>query len=223
MSKPTRASGKAEVSRRNFLARGAAAGVGAVAIAGTGAQEAAAQNGNGASNGTTSADVVIIGAGVAGLAGRHHGARPRRLGDHRRGELRHRRPRHAERRTRPSRRRPRPAAEVRHQGHAPTRCSSTGCAPTRARAATATAIWCASSPTRTCRPSTSCIENGVEFIEKPIGPGRLDGAAHLRHRGMAHPGRGRSRRGATATAPAWCGGSTRARARRARRSCSSTR
>ena len=53
MSKPTRASGKAEVSRRNFLARGAAAGVGAVAIAGTGAHEAAAQNGNGASNGTT--------------------------------------------------------------------------------------------------------------------------------------------------------------------------
>ena len=46
MSKTTRASGKAEVSRRNFLARGAAAGVGAVAIAGTGAHEAAAQNGN---------------------------------------------------------------------------------------------------------------------------------------------------------------------------------
>ena len=53
MSKTTRASGKAEVNRRNFLARGAAAGVGAVAIAGTGAHEAAAQNGNGASNGTT--------------------------------------------------------------------------------------------------------------------------------------------------------------------------
>ena len=43
MSKTTRASGKAEVNRRNFLARGAAAGVGAVAIAGTGAPEAVAQ------------------------------------------------------------------------------------------------------------------------------------------------------------------------------------
>jgi hypothetical protein len=53
MSKPTRRPGKAEVSRRNFLARGAAASVGAVAIAGTGAHEAAAQNGTAASNGTT--------------------------------------------------------------------------------------------------------------------------------------------------------------------------
>ena len=35
------------------------------------------------------------------------------------------------------------------------------------------------------------LDNGVEFIEKPIGPGRrLDPAAHLRHQGMAHPGRG---------------------------------
>ena len=65
MSKTTRASGKAEVSRRNFLARGAAAGVGAVAIAGTGAHEAAAQNGN--IKWDYVADVVVIGAGVAGL------------------------------------------------------------------------------------------------------------------------------------------------------------
>src|SRR3954454_14421048 len=67
MSKPTRASGKAEVNRRNFLARGAAAGVGAVAIAGTGAREAAAQNGNGAIKWDYVADVVVIGAGVSGL------------------------------------------------------------------------------------------------------------------------------------------------------------
>ena len=66
MSKPTRASGKAEVNRRNFLARGAAAGVGAVAIAGTGAQEAGAQTGNGI-KWDYAADVVVIGAGVAGL------------------------------------------------------------------------------------------------------------------------------------------------------------
>ena len=36
------------------------------------------------------------------------------------------------------------------------------------------------------------LDNGVEFIEKPIGP--VDAstrAAHLRHQGMAHPGRGR--------------------------------
>src|SRR4029077_20917505 len=65
MSKPTRASGKAEVNRRNFLARGAA-GVGAVAIAGTGAQEAGAQTGNGI-KWEYVADVVVIGAGVAGL------------------------------------------------------------------------------------------------------------------------------------------------------------
>jgi urocanate reductase len=78
MSKPTRTLGKAEVSRRNFLARGAAAGVGAVAIAGTGAQEAAAQNGNGAIKWDYVADVVVIGAGVAGLpaaiAARDNGA-----------------------------------------------------------------------------------------------------------------------------------------------------
>ena len=78
MSKPTRTPGKAEVSRRNFLARGAAAGVGAVAIAGTGAQEAAAQNGNGAIKWDYVADVVVIGAGVAGLpaaiAARDNGA-----------------------------------------------------------------------------------------------------------------------------------------------------
>ena len=67
MSKPTRASGKAEVNRRNFLARGAAAGVGVVAIAGTGAHEATAQNGNGSIKWDYAADVVVIGAGVAGL------------------------------------------------------------------------------------------------------------------------------------------------------------
>ena len=67
MSKPTRAPGKAEVSRRNFLARGAAAGVGVVAIAGTGAHEAAAQSGNGNIKWDYVADVVVIGAGVAGL------------------------------------------------------------------------------------------------------------------------------------------------------------
>ena len=83
MSKPTRASGKAEVNRRNFLARGAAAGVGAVAIAGTGAHEAAAQNGNGGIKWDYVADVVVIGAGVAGPAGGDHGARQRRLGHHR--------------------------------------------------------------------------------------------------------------------------------------------
>jgi urocanate reductase len=68
MSKPMHPSGNAlaKVSRRNFLTRGAAAGVGAVAIAGTGTQEAAAQNGTGTKWDYT-ADVVVIGAGVAGL------------------------------------------------------------------------------------------------------------------------------------------------------------
>jgi ribulose 1,5-bisphosphate synthetase/thiazole synthase len=53
-----------DVSRRSFLAKGAA-GVGAAAIAGVGAQEAAAQNG--AIRWDFTADVVIVGAGVAGL------------------------------------------------------------------------------------------------------------------------------------------------------------
>jgi succinate dehydrogenase/fumarate reductase flavoprotein subunit len=60
-------SGTAEVSRRNFLTRGAAAGVGAVTIAGASAQDAAAQNGNGNIKWDHTADVVVIGAGVAGL------------------------------------------------------------------------------------------------------------------------------------------------------------
>jgi urocanate reductase len=67
MSEPTRVSGTAEVSRRNFLTRGAAAGVGAVTIAGASAQDAAAQNGNGNIKWDHAADVVVIGAGVAGL------------------------------------------------------------------------------------------------------------------------------------------------------------
>jgi urocanate reductase len=53
-----------DVSRRSFLAKGAA-GVGAAAIAGVGAHEAAAQNG--ATRWDFTADVVVIGAGVAGL------------------------------------------------------------------------------------------------------------------------------------------------------------
>src|SRR5439155_23232142 len=60
------------VSRRAFLAKGAV-GVGAVALAGVGAQEAKAQV-----KWDLSADVVIIGAGVSGLAAaitaRDHGA-----------------------------------------------------------------------------------------------------------------------------------------------------
>ena len=82
MSKTTRASGKAEVNRRNFLARGAA-GVGAVAIAGTGAQDAAAQNGNAGIKWDYVADVVVIGAGVAGLPGGDLPARQWRLSHHR--------------------------------------------------------------------------------------------------------------------------------------------
>src|SRR5207247_6995 len=60
------------VSRRAFLSKGAV-GVGAVALAGVGAQEAKAQV-----KWDLSADVVIIGAGVSGLAAaitaRDHGA-----------------------------------------------------------------------------------------------------------------------------------------------------
>src|SRR5262245_54734512 len=54
----------AEVSRRKFLTRGAAAGVGAVAAAGAVAPEAQAQ---GSIKWDYTADVVVIGAGVSGL------------------------------------------------------------------------------------------------------------------------------------------------------------
>ena len=57
-------SGAASVSRRGFLAKGAAASVGAVAMTGTAAREAQAQN---QIRWDRSADVVVIGAGVAGL------------------------------------------------------------------------------------------------------------------------------------------------------------
>jgi Heterodisulfide reductase, subunit A and related polyferredoxins len=66
MSKPTRASGKAEVNRRNFLARGAAAGVGAGRDRRNGRARGHAQTGNGI-KWDYAADVVVIGAGVAGL------------------------------------------------------------------------------------------------------------------------------------------------------------
>ena len=59
----------------------------------------------------------------------------------------------------------------------PTRCSPTGCGTTTAKAATATATWCACSPTRTSPTFNFLIENGVEFIEKPIRrrtPRRVD-------------------------------------------------
>ncbi len=77
MSKTTRSPVGADVSRRNFLARGAAAGVGAVAIAG-GAEAATSANGNAGIKWDYTADVVVIGAGVAGLpaaiAARDNGA-----------------------------------------------------------------------------------------------------------------------------------------------------
>ncbi len=81
MGKPTgdRASGnrRAEnVSRRKFLSQGAAAGVGVVAITGTSSQASAQANGNVRWDYTV--DVVVIGAGVAGLpaaiAARDNGA-----------------------------------------------------------------------------------------------------------------------------------------------------
>src|SRR5262245_33364306 len=52
-----------DVSRRSFLTQGAAAGVGAVALTGAGTREANAQP----PRWDYSADVIVIGAGVAGL------------------------------------------------------------------------------------------------------------------------------------------------------------
>jgi succinate dehydrogenase/fumarate reductase flavoprotein subunit len=67
--------GQADVSRRSFLTKGAA-GVGTAAIASAGIQEAAAQNG--VPRWDFTADVVVVGAGVAGLpaaiTARDHGA-----------------------------------------------------------------------------------------------------------------------------------------------------
>src|SRR6478752_7100763 len=77
MSNSTRPPVGTDVSRRNFLARGAAAGVGAVTIAG-GAEAATPANGNAGIKWDYTADVVVIGAGVAGLpaaiAARDNGA-----------------------------------------------------------------------------------------------------------------------------------------------------
>ena len=77
MGTDDRTSGKsapAEVDRRSFLARGAAAGVGAVALSGTAAQA----QGSAQVRWDFTADVVVIGAGVAGLpaaiTARDHGA-----------------------------------------------------------------------------------------------------------------------------------------------------
>jgi hypothetical protein len=53
-----------DASRRSFLTRGAAAGVGAVALTGMAADEAGAQT---APRWDLSADIIVIGAGVAGL------------------------------------------------------------------------------------------------------------------------------------------------------------
>src|SRR5215470_889554 len=53
-----------KVSRRKFIKEGAAIGVGATALVGVGAQEAAAQN---RIRWDRSADVVIVGAGASGL------------------------------------------------------------------------------------------------------------------------------------------------------------
>lgn len=57
----------ADVSRRNFLKKGAAAGVGAGALAGLGVTDVAAQ-GNAQRRWDLTADFVTIGAGVSGLA-----------------------------------------------------------------------------------------------------------------------------------------------------------
>ena len=208
---------KADFNRRSFLTTGAA-GVGAVAMAGA-ATEANAQ----AINWDQTADVVIIGAGVAGLARRHHRARARRLGDRRRGELRHRRPRHAERRARAARRRPRAAAEVQHQGHRRPGVPRLGARRRRRE------------PLQ--RPRSGARLRRRERLDLPV-PARQRRRVHReadrpgrrldRCRASSSPRNGTSRprwwrRTATATARGSCGGSPKARARRARRSCSSTR
>src|SRR5215471_18199269 len=89
------------VSRRKFIKEGAAIGVGATALAGVGAQEAAAQN---RVRWDRTADVVIVGAGASGLPAaimaRDQGATVIVIDSN----PRYRRARHAERRKNPSRR-----------------------------------------------------------------------------------------------------------------------
>jgi succinate dehydrogenase/fumarate reductase flavoprotein subunit len=63
----TKKQNDADVSRRDFLKKGAAAGVGAGAVAGLGLTEAEAQN-NAQRRWDLTADFVTIGAGVSGLA-----------------------------------------------------------------------------------------------------------------------------------------------------------
>ena len=172
-----------DVSRRSFLTTGAA-GAGAVALAARDRGERARPI-----SWDQTADVVIIGAGVAGLpaaiTARDLGASVIVVEENYdiggRGML----------------------SGGRVQlggGHAlqqkfnikdsADQVFPTGCATTTARAATATAIWCASSPTRTSRPTSSCSTTASSSSRSRSAAGRLDRAAHLRHQGMAHPGRG---------------------------------
>ena len=152
MGKSSRGRGSAEatgsVSRRAFLSRGAA-GMGAVALAG--APDARAQT---PIKWDLSADVVVIGAGVSGLAaaitGRDHGVSVISVDENfdigGRGMLSggrvhlgggHALQQKAGLRTRP------------------TRFSKTGSGSMPRSQSTATGIWCGCSPTRTWRPSIS--------------------------------------------------------------------
>ena len=193
-----------DLDRRSFLTTGAA---GAVA-AGLGATESAAQ---GAMRWDMTADVVVIGAGVAGLAGGDRGARCRRLGDRGRRELRHRRPRHAERRTGAARRRSRPAAEIQHQGRRRQGVRRLGAARPRRK------------PAQRPRPGAGVRRRerlDLQFPDRERrrvhreadhAAGRLHGGPHLRHQGVAHSERG----GRAAPKPQRLGPGAKARRKRA--------
>ncbi len=157
-----RASGRnapASVSRRAFLSKGAA-GMGAAALTGVGANQANGQEAKGQPKWDHSADVVIIGAGVAGLPaavtacdlgasviivdenfdiggrGMLSGGRVHLGGGH---------------------------ALQQKLGKSripPNKFSSTGCATTTVRAGTATETSSASSPTKMSRPTISSSRMG---------------------------------------------------------------
>ena len=209
-----------DVSRRSFLAKGAA-GVGAAAIAGAGVQDAAAQNG--AVRWDFTADVVIVGAGVAGLpaaiTARDLGASVIVVDENfdigGRGMLSGGRIQlgggHALQQKLGIKDTPEQVFKdwVRFD-HEESKFSDRDLI--RVFADEQIATW------------DFLIENGVEYIEKPINsPDASTVARIFVMQGMARRERDHTRRGETATAPASSGGSSRARARRARKFSSSTR
>ncbi len=111
---------KKRLSRRDFV-KTAGVGVGAAALGGLGADQAEAQGRP--PHWDKQADIVVVGAGAAGLPAAIEATEQRRVRHLDRRQLRYWRPRHGERRQRRAWRRHEPAKEVRHRGFRGPSCS----------------------------------------------------------------------------------------------------